>query len=129
MAILKASVGAAEGIEVVRRHEEGIPQRDFGGAGDIAVVVNALGVPRDDRVPEAEGGAGELDRDRRVDLRFVACVRVNAIADELRQELGVGDVCEFRRDDGARFLVKLVSAPVRMRVMQAVDLPIVLAHE
>ena len=58
-------------------------------------------------MPEAEGGAGELDRDRRVDLRFVACVSVDAIADELRQELGVGDVCEFRRDDGARFLVEL----------------------
>ena len=80
-------------------------------------------------MPEAEGGAGELDRDRRVDLRLEACVRVNAIADELRQELGVGDVCEFRGDDGARFLVELVSAPVRMRVMQAVDLRIVLAHE
>ena len=80
-------------------------------------------------MPEAEGGAGELDRDRRVDLASVACVGVDAGADELRQELGVGDVCEFRRDDGARFLVKVLAAPARMRVMQAVDLRIVLAHE
>ena len=66
--VAQEAVGAAEGVEVAGAHEEGIPQRDFGGAGDIAVVVDALGVPRDDRVPEAEGGAGELDRDRRVDL-------------------------------------------------------------
>ena len=45
-------------FKIARRHEEGIPQRDFGVTVDIAVVVKALGVPRDDRVPEAEGSAG-----------------------------------------------------------------------
>ena len=84
----------------------------------------------DDGVTEAIGGAGKLLGDPRVHRRIIAVVRLDRVlAQQMRQELAVGDVDHLGRGDGLGRLVQPVAAPVRMFLMQSIDLIIVLAHK
>ena len=79
---------------------------------------------------EAEGGAGELLCDPRVDVRIVPAIGGNDIrTQQVRQELGIGDVLNLARHDGARLFIQVIAAPVRMLPVQLIDLIIVFAHE
>jgi hypothetical protein len=81
-------------------------------------------------VPPAVGRAGELDGKARIDGGVVAVVgRQRVGAEQVRQELGVGDARDLRPDDRAGRLVELVAVQLGMRRLQPVDLEVVLAHE
>ena len=76
------------------------------------------------------GGTFKLFGDPCVYRRIIAVVRVDGVlAQQMRQELAIGDVDHLSRGDGFGHLVQLVAAPVRMFLMQLIDLVVVLAHK
>ena len=79
---------------------------------------------------EAEGGAGEFLGEAGIHVGVVAVVgRDGALAQQMRQELAVGNVLDLGGHDGAGLLVEVVAAPVRVRLGQQVHLAVVLAQE
>ena len=79
---------------------------------------------------EPEGRSDELERQMRIDVRIVAAVmRERVGAEQVRQKFRVGDVGDLGGHDGAGLIVELVAAPVRMLIVQLVDLVVVLAQE
>ena len=108
------AIGPAEGVELVGWQEERVLEFDF-GAGEVAEIVEPLGVVGHDGVAETVGGPGELLSDARVHARVEAVVGGKEVRPEqLRQELVVGDVRDLGPDDGARLLIEMVTVPVRV---------------
>ena len=59
------AVGAVEGVELLRLHEEGGLQFNL-RPGKVAGIVNPIGIVGHDGVPETVGGSGEFLGDARV---------------------------------------------------------------
>ena len=116
------------GIESRRIFEERFRQRLLRREGtEIADCADFIG---DDGMTKAEGRARKLFGDPRVYRRIIAVVRFDGVlAQQMRQELAVGDVDHLGRGDGFGRLVQPVAAPVRMFLVQAIDLIIMLAHK
>jgi hypothetical protein len=94
-------------VNTVRRIDQQVPQAtDFVG---------------DDGVTKAIGGALKLFGDPCVYRGIIAVVRVNRVlAQQMRQELAIGDVDHLTGGDGFGHLVQLVAAPVRMFLVQLI---------
>ena len=77
-----------------------------------------------------ERRTGEFLGEAGIDVGLVAPIPGDRVGTEqVRQELGVGDVGDLRGDDRASLLVELVAGPVGMRHLQRIDLTVVLTQE
>ena len=122
------AIGAAGGIEVGSFHEERMLKLDLAAANPE--IIHPLGVIAHDGVPEPIGGTGEFLSNARVRGRIKALIGgEEVLAQQLGQELVVGDMRDLRADNGASFLIEVVTGPVRMLQSQLIDLVIMLAHE
>ena len=72
----------------------------------------------------------ELQGQAGVGSAIIAVVgRDRAGSQQMRQEFAVGDVGDLCGDDRTGVVVKLIAAPRGMKLVQAVDLKVVLANE
>ena len=79
---------------------------------------------------QPERRTGEFLTEAGIGVGPVALVRLDRVrAEQVRQELVVGDAGDLRGDDRAGLVVELVSGPVRVRGRKQVDLAVVLAQE
>ena len=127
--VAQQAVGTTVDDEISRVLEERILERDR-RADHIALLVGLFQIGRDDRVTEPERRTGEFFGEAGINVGLVAPIPRDRVGTEqVRQELGVGDVGDLRGDDRASLLVELVAGPVGMRHRQLVDLAVVLAQE